>query len=204
MNKKRGLAAPVPYDPRPDGRPRRWTRLGYASIHHASPRAANASAPRMQNSQTPMLPSELGSPYYKLMLDSTYSMFQASCPSVSVDLPSALRQESMESIYQFVGKRLRERRLQVGLSQKALAEKADISVAFLSFLETGRRKGSLQTYADLARSLDLGLDQLFKSPGGHGRHRYQDPAPGALTGLSVAESSAVKQLVQTLRRNRKR
>lgn len=110
----------------------------------------------------------------------------------------------MESIYQFVGKRLRERRLQLGLSQKALAEKADISVAFLSFIETGRRKGSLQTYADLAQGLELSLDQLFKAASGRGKHRYEDPAPDSLVGLSVAESSAVKQLIQTLRRGRKR
>lgn len=108
----------------------------------------------------------------------------------------------MESIYAFVGQRLRERRLQLGLTQKALAEKADISVAFLSFLETGRRKGSLQTYADLAHSLNLSLEQLFKTIPSRGKHRYQDPPTQALAGLSVAETAAVEQMVKALRRKR--
>jgi transcriptional regulator with XRE-family HTH domain len=108
----------------------------------------------------------------------------------------------MDSIYQFVGQRLRERRLQLELTQKSLAEKADISVAFLSFLETGHRKGSLQTYADLAHCLGLSLEQLFKTAPSRGKHRYQDPPPAAFAGLSVSESAAVEQLVKALRRKR--
>jgi transcriptional regulator with XRE-family HTH domain len=106
----------------------------------------------------------------------------------------------MDNIYELLGQRLREQRLALGLTQKALAEKADVSVAFLSFLESGRRKGSLQTYADLAKALGLGLDQLLK-PAPKGR-RQEEPPLGAFAGLTVAESAAVEQLVKTLRRKR--
>jgi transcriptional regulator with XRE-family HTH domain len=108
----------------------------------------------------------------------------------------------MDSIYQTIGRRLREQRTLRGMTQRELAEKCNLSVAFLSYLETGRRKGSLQTYATLAEALDLGLDQLFKTRASKKKPTlYQDPRP-SLVGLSTAEAQAVQQLIRTLRRRR--
>lgn len=48
-----------------------------------------------------------------------------------------------------------------GLSVRELAEKAEISAAFLSQIEGGRRKGSVATIKALAVVLSLGLDDLI-------------------------------------------
>jgi transcriptional regulator with XRE-family HTH domain len=108
--------------------------------------------------------------------------------------------ESMESIYLKIGQRLRELRLQSGMTQQTLAEKAGISVSFLSFLEKGDRKGSLQTYADLAKAFGIEISELFDEKSGKNNFpKSTDPFPQ----LSVAESDAVMQLVKTLRKRKK-
>ena len=109
----------------------------------------------------------------------------------------------MENIYARLGKKLRFFRNRRGLTQQVVAEKAGISTPFLSFLETGRKKGSLETYDRLALALDVGLDSLFKdvSP--------VPPQPAAehpftVYGLSAQEKRALYQLVNTFRRRRLR
>lgn len=47
-----------------------------------------------------------------------------------------------------------------GLSAKALAERAGLSQAYVSQIETGRRDGSLSAMAALAQALAVGLDDL--------------------------------------------
>ncbi len=47
-----------------------------------------------------------------------------------------------------------------GLKQKDLAERAGIGVAYLSQIETGRRRGSLDTLKALARALEVELEDL--------------------------------------------
>ena len=47
-----------------------------------------------------------------------------------------------------------------GLSLRGLAEKAGISAAMLSEIENGKKEGSVQTLAALARALGVDLDDL--------------------------------------------
>jgi len=56
------------------------------------------------------------------------------------------------SIYSDTGERIKLLRQSQGMTQQDLAEKAGISVSFLSFLESGKRKGSLDSYHKLALS----------------------------------------------------
>lgn len=56
---------------------------------------------------------------------------------------------------------LREQREAAGLTQEALAERADTSVRFISFLETGRRQPSLSAIAALSRGLGINMTDLI-------------------------------------------
>jgi DNA-binding XRE family transcriptional regulator len=47
-----------------------------------------------------------------------------------------------------------------GLAQPELAERAGVSVPYLSQLETGKRRGSLEVLNAIARALNLSLDDL--------------------------------------------
>ncbi len=55
------------------------------------------------------------------------------------------------------------------MTQEALAERADISVSFLSMIERGERAPHLQTLAHIASALDVELSELFTPARGDGR-----------------------------------
>ena len=52
-------------------------------------------------------------------------------------------------------------RVHRGITQKQLAHEVGINTVYLSQIETGRRTGSTQTLAKLARSLNVDLEDLI-------------------------------------------
>jgi len=101
-------------------------------------------------------------------------------------------------IYAVVGKNLQELRKQCGFTQAEVAEKAGISVAFLSFLETGRKKGSLDSYNRLAGALGVPLALLVGEKGFKAGKRGVSP----VNLFSVAEKQAVYKLARILSRKK--
>jgi transcriptional regulator with XRE-family HTH domain len=64
-----------------------------------------------------------------------------------------------------VGERVRQFRLHSRggkLTQETLAEKADISVSFLSMIERGERSAHMDTLASLADALEISMEDLFR------------------------------------------
>lgn len=64
------------------------------------------------------------------------------------------------------GKRVRWLRGQHGLTQEQLAERAGISVDFLSLIERGRSSPSFENLAELADALEMSVAELFNFEGG--------------------------------------
>ncbi len=60
------------------------------------------------------------------------------------------------------GKRLRLFRRQAGLTQEQLAEKAEISVDFLSLVERGINAPSFDNLEKLAKALGVSVRELFE------------------------------------------
>ncbi len=67
-----------------------------------------------------------------------------------------------------LGSRIKRIRIGQHLTQDQLAEKADISVSFLSMIERGQRFPHLKTLSALAASLNVGLDNLLRADNGRG------------------------------------
>ena len=61
-----------------------------------------------------------------------------------------------------IGERIKQERLNKGLTQEVLAEKANISASFLGQIERGERKLSLETLIHIAEVLNASLDYLVK------------------------------------------
>ena len=59
------------------------------------------------------------------------------------------------------GQQVRSLRAGRGLTQEQLAERAEISVDFLSLIERGRSSPSFDNLDDLAQALDVSVAQLF-------------------------------------------
>ncbi len=64
-------------------------------------------------------------------------------------------------IYDTIAKQLRLKRLQAGLTIEDLADTAGISVSFLAYLETNKKKPSLATIAKIAKALNVSISELF-------------------------------------------
>ena len=58
---------------------------------------------------------------------------------------------------------IKERRELLGISQKELAEKADISQSFLCDIEQGRSKPSIDTALKIAQVLDVADIKFFEA-----------------------------------------
>src|SRR5262249_52023216 len=90
-------------------------------------------------------------------------------------------------VLELAGRRVRERRQQLGWSQRQLAERAHLSVRFLAQLEHGVGNSSLPRFAAVAEALGVEVIQLL---------RAGEPAPAstahvALLGLRGAGKSTI-------------
>lgn len=68
----------------------------------------------------------------------------------------------MQTITRKAARVIRERRKKVGLSQEALAEKADIDRTYVSLIERGRVNITLIVASKVARALGLSLSKLIR------------------------------------------
>lgn len=62
-----------------------------------------------------------------------------------------------------LGKRIREERLKLNLTQEKLAECADISSSYLGQIERGERNVTLDTLLRISNKLNVSIDYLLKN-----------------------------------------
>lgn len=67
----------------------------------------------------------------------------------------------MDIDYIAIGKRLRKYRLERGLTQEIVSERADLTPAHYSHIERGRTKPSLPTLISIVNVLDISVDDLL-------------------------------------------
>ena len=63
---------------------------------------------------------------------------------------------------QTIGKRVRARRLVLGMSQEALAERAGLHYTYIGQIERGEKNASIETMLKLCFALDTTLEKLFE------------------------------------------
>lgn len=61
-----------------------------------------------------------------------------------------------------LGKRIREERLNLNLTQEQLAEYVDISTSYIGQIERGERKVTLDTLVRISNRLNVSIDYLLK------------------------------------------
>ena len=67
----------------------------------------------------------------------------------------------MEKIYEIVGRRVREERKRLKLTQERLAELSGLSVAFIGQIERGDNRASLMTVQKIAGALRIPASKIF-------------------------------------------
>jgi len=93
-----------------------------------------------------------------------------------------------QDVRELLGKRIHYFRKQRQLSQAALAEKADISVAFLSKIERGIKYPTSETISGIANGLEVELCDLFR----------QDEKPANYQNMLKRLQNDVMQTVETV------
>lgn len=68
----------------------------------------------------------------------------------------------MKNKYTMVGKRLQNVRKHRGLSQQMLSEVIDCSPQYLSYIETGQKGMSLDTFIMLINALNVSADEVLR------------------------------------------
>lgn len=82
-----------------------------------------------------------------------------------------------------IGKRLRSRREELGISLRKLAARLDISPSALSQIETGRSRPSVSTLYAIVNELGISFDELFPSSARRGATPRSEPGSITLRGL---------------------
>lgn len=72
----------------------------------------------------------------------------------------------MDKLRKLFGDRLRTLRKARGLSQEALAEKADTHFTYIGVIERGEQSPTLDTVEKIAKALDMETKELFLFPSG--------------------------------------
>lgn len=63
--------------------------------------------------------------------------------------------------FELLGKRIKEVRVRRLLSQEELSELADVTAQYISYVETGRKRVSLQVLVNIADGLSVSVDELL-------------------------------------------
>ena len=69
----------------------------------------------------------------------------------------------MDDIRIILGKNIRDLRVKSGWTQEKLAEKAGISVPFMTQIELARKSASLEVVQNIATALGVSYERLFKT-----------------------------------------
>ena len=98
--------------------------------------------------------------------------------------------------YERIGKRIREKRIALRLSQADLAELADTSPQYISHIETGKKKVSLGVLYNIASALSTSMDYLIT---GNTENVSNDPY-GPLIGMTAYEKRIMADIITATRR----
>lgn len=105
--------------------------------------------------------------------------------------------------YKSLGKRVHDRRCELNLTQRKLAELLDCNESYISKIETGRSTPTLDFLCLIAQHLGVGLDYLvLNSPAGQdlAAAEYQNAKDGLSHNL-IMFMNGVQQLAQQLEKN---
>ncbi len=102
--------------------------------------------------------------------------------------------------YKRLGGRVRQARLDQGLTQAELAELADISPPYVSHVERGAKTVSLDTLARIAESLDTTLDSLLLGQQAADQNAYGTEVAVLLEDCSPTQRQTLYEIMQAVKK----
>ncbi|MEC0373565.1 helix-turn-helix domain-containing protein [Paenibacillus chibensis] len=97
-----------------------------------------------------------------------------------------------------LGRRLREERLKLNLTQEKLAEKIDVSEAYIGQIERGERSLSLETLVKLVNQLGITVDFLLQDSVKLDDEHFIDHMRQLVMGRNIKEKQMVLDMAKLL------
>lgn len=93
-----------------------------------------------------------------------------------------------------IGKRIRERRSEVNLTQEALSEKAGVDTSYIGQIERGKQTPSLRILWRLSKALNLPPSEFLSMDASS--FDSQEELRLLFEGLSLSEQSSVAEIIR--------
>jgi len=105
--------------------------------------------------------------------------------------------------YAALGKKIRQKRLTVGLSQSVVSESVELSESFYGHIERGDRKPSIESIIRIANFFDLSLDYLLleSKPSHDNSKNLQAEFENLFRDKSQAQSDCLLKMFKLLANN---
>jgi len=109
----------------------------------------------------------------------------------------------MEINYKDIGKRIQEKRLELGITQEKLAETIDLTDGHLSGIENGKTKFSFPTIVNIANALNTSLDVLTCCSLVQGVNILQNEFSALLSDCTTEETVLIIDTVKSMKKSLK-
>ena len=101
--------------------------------------------------------------------------------------------------YEDIGSRIRNIRIQRGLSQEQLAESVGVGTAHISHIETGNSTPSLRTMLDIINALDCSADELLCMEVAKAQPTFDCWLGDLLADCSISERKVITETIIALK-----
>jgi len=101
----------------------------------------------------------------------------------------------MDVNFKLIGKRIQETRMQHGLSQAKLAELTDLSISYISYIETAKKQPSLVSLIHISNALGLTVDELLCGNQLHNPTDYQTDIDLLMADCTPCEKRFIYELI---------
>lgn len=101
--------------------------------------------------------------------------------------------------YKTIGKKIRNRRLNAGLSQERLAELCDVGTTHISHIETGNCIPSLKTFIAIINALSCSADELLCDELTRSEYAYHNEISSILSDCNSRELMVITDTVSSLK-----
>ena len=101
----------------------------------------------------------------------------------------------MKTNFVLIGKRVRETRKQQKITQDKLAELTNLSVGYISHVETAKKKASLSALISISNALGITLDELLTGNLIYNPNDYQTDIDLLMADCSPTEKRMIYELI---------
>lgn len=107
----------------------------------------------------------------------------------------------MEINYKLLGRNIKMQRLRVDLSQAELSEAINVCASYISRIETGRKRASLEILVSIANTLGCSVDDLLTGNLEHNEVAENQQLSNILADCSGAELQMIFDVSDTIKRS---